>query len=153
MNGSPRDLDLWNRDWDSTIHGESSTKFRVLLVEDHPLNRLLLLEYLSYCNYDTMALADGLNLFSVLNQFQPHALILDLKLPGIDGYHLIRDIKLHPRWHTLPIIVVTALAFANDQRRATDLGIKDYFVKPVNLAQLTQRLHHVICLTTESQID
>jgi two-component system, cell cycle response regulator DivK len=113
---------------------------RILLLEDNDTNRQLLSEYLDYLGYQVLGLADGSNLFQALSDFQPQLILLDLKLPGIDGYTLLEQIKHSSDWQHLPVIVVSAFAFKADQQRAMSLGAKRYFVKPVKLPQLRQAI-------------
>jgi len=116
--------------------GEQILTGRILLVEDHEVNRRLLSDYLSYLGYQVLCLAEGSTFFEAMSHFQPHLVLLDLKLPGIDGYTLLQQIQQKPDWQEVPVIVVSAYAFKADQQRALNLGAKRYFVKPVNLSYL-----------------
>ncbi|MBH8565709.1 response regulator [Nostoc sp. CENA67] len=109
---------------------------RVLLIEDNDINRMLLSDYLSYCGYDVQSLSDGSALFATIETFQPELVLLDLKLPGIDGYLLIEQIQQKPNCSKIPIIVVSAFAFKADKERAINLGAKRYLIKPINLTEL-----------------
>ncbi|MBD2200707.1 MULTISPECIES: response regulator [Calothrix] len=109
---------------------------RILLVEDNDVNRMLMSDYLSYCGYNVHSLSIGSALFSTVEKFQPELILLDLKLPDIDGYSLLEKIQRKPSFPKIPIIVVSAFAFKNDQERAMRLGAYRYFVKPVNLKEL-----------------
>ena len=109
---------------------------RILLVEDNNINRMLLSDYLIYCKYNVQDLPDGYAFFPTIYQFQPDLIILDLKLPGIDGYSLLEEIKQKPDLSSIPIIVVSGLAFKVDRERAIMLGVSRYFVKPLTLADL-----------------
>ncbi len=109
---------------------------RILLIEDNDVNRMLLSDYLSYCGYDVESLSNGSTLFSTIEEFQPDLILLDLKLPDIDGYLLLEQIQQKPDFTKIPIIVVSAFAFKADQERAINLGACHYFVKPVNLNDL-----------------
>lgn len=113
---------------------------RILLIEDNDSNRHLLSDYLHYCGYDVLSLAEGAGFFTAIAQFQPHIVLLDLKLPDIDGYTLLEQLQQHPEGLHIPVIVVSAFAFQSDQRRALDLGARRYLVKPVNLNQLKQAI-------------
>jgi two-component system cell cycle response regulator DivK len=73
-------------------------------------------------------------------EFRPDVILLDLKLPDVDGYHLLDLLRRHPEWQTIPVIVVSAFAFQADQERAFALGAKQYLVKPVKLQQLQQAI-------------
>jgi two-component system cell cycle response regulator DivK len=113
---------------------------RILLIEDNDVNRMLLSDYLSYCGYDVQSLSNGSTLFSTIEKFQPDLMLLDLKLPDIDGYLLLEQIKQKPHLSKIPIIVVSAFAFKADQERAIRLGACRYFVKPVNLTDLILKI-------------
>ncbi len=109
---------------------------RVLLVEDHYLNRMLLSDYLSYCGYDVQSLSEGSTFFSTIDKFEPDLILLDLKLPDIDGYSLLKQVQQRPDLSKIPIIVVSAFAFKADQELALSLGARRYFVKPIELKDL-----------------
>ncbi|MGF1933362.1 MAG: response regulator [Nostoc sp. ChiQUE02] len=109
---------------------------RILLVEDHYLNRMLLSDYLSYCGYDVQSLSEGSGFFSTIEKFEPDLMLLDLKLPDIDGYSLLKQVQQKPDLSKIPIIVVSAFAFKADQEKALSLGACRYFVKPLKLKDL-----------------
>ncbi|MBE8997794.1 MULTISPECIES: response regulator [unclassified Nostoc] len=109
---------------------------RILLVEDHYLNRLLLSDYLSYCGYDVQSLSEGSNFFATIDKFKPDLMLLDLKLPDIDGYSLLKQVQKKPDLSKIPIIVVSAFAFKADKELAMSLGARRYFVKPLKLKDL-----------------
>lgn len=109
---------------------------RILLIEDNDVNRMLLSDYLNYCGYEVQSLSNGATLFSTIEKFQPELMLLDLKLPDIDGFLLLEQIKQKPDLDKIPIIVVSAFAFKADQEKAMKLGACRYFVKPVNLTEL-----------------
>ncbi|MDZ8258852.1 response regulator [Nostoc sp. ChiQUE01b] len=109
---------------------------RILLVEDHYLNRMLLSDYLSYCGYEVQSLSEGSAFFSTIEKFEPDLMLLDLKLPDIDGYSLLKQVQQKPDLSKIPIIVVSAFAFKADQELALSLGARRYFVKPLKLKDL-----------------
>ncbi|AFY47671.1 response regulator with CheY-like receiver, AAA-type ATPase, and DNA-binding domains [Nostoc sp. PCC 7524] len=110
---------------------------RILLVEDNDINRMLLSDYLSYCNYNVKGLSNAADFFLSIDTFQPDLILLDLKLPDINGYVLLEKIQQQPNLLKIPIIVVSAFAFKSDQEKAMNLGARSYFVKPINLNLLT----------------
>ncbi|MFN6487056.1 MULTISPECIES: response regulator [unclassified Nostoc] len=109
---------------------------RILLVEDHYLNRMLLSDYLSYCGYEVQSLSEGSAFFSTIEKFEPDLMLLDLKLPDIDGYSLLKEVQQKPDLSKIPIIVISAFAFKADQELALSLGARSYFVKPLKLKDL-----------------
>lgn len=119
---------------------EANLRPRILLIEDNEANRVGLSEYLDYSGYQVLALEDGSTLFQALADFQPHLVLLDLKLPNIDGYTLLQQLQESPDWQHIPVIVLSAFAFRADQQRALSLGARRYFVKPANLTLLKQAI-------------
>ncbi len=119
---------------------KSEPPVRILLIEDNEANRRLMSDYLSYCGYSVYALSEGTQLDAVMQQFRPQVILLDLKLPTIDGYTLLTQIRQREDWQTVPVIVVSAYAFQRDQQRALELGARRYLVKPIRLSQLTDAI-------------
>ncbi|WP_414566303.1 MULTISPECIES: response regulator [unclassified Anabaena] len=123
---------------------------RLLLIEDNDINRMLMSDYLSYCGYHVHSLSNGTNIFASIEKFKPQLILLDLKLPDIDGYCILEKMQHQPELSKIPIIVVSAFAFKADQERAMALGASYYFVKPVNLTALISKIeeelayHHQI---------
>jgi two-component system cell cycle response regulator DivK len=123
---------------------------RLLLIEDNDINRMLMSDYLSYCGYHVQSLSNGTNIFANIEKFKPQLILLDLKLPDIDGYLILEQIQQQPELSKIPVIVVSAFAFKADQERAIALGASYYFVKPVNLTDLIIKIeeelacHHQI---------
>jgi len=116
---------------------------RILIIEDSDANRMFLTDYLEYCGYQVRGLATGINLFSHLETFQPQLILLNLKLPDIDGYTLLKHLQ-EPPWHQVPVIVLSGYAFAADQRRAFALGARHYLIKPVHVRALSQAVQHFL---------
>ncbi len=111
---------------------------RILLIEDNEPNRRLMEDYLVYLGYQVLALARGNTFASVLDDFKPQVVLLDLKLPDLDGYTIIEQMQQRSHWQQIPIIVVSACAFVADQQRALSLGARRYLVKPIRLSDLIQ---------------
>ncbi len=120
-----------------TENSASDSPIRILLIEDNEANQRLMSDYLNYCGYEVCALTDGTQLAATLEQFCPQMILLDLKLPILDGYALLEQLQQRDDWKQIPTIVVSAYAFQQDQQRALDLGARRYLVKPIRLSQLT----------------
>jgi two-component system, cell cycle response regulator DivK len=117
---------------------------RILLVEDNDINRQLLGDYLNYCGHEVVGIEDGSQFFQTMSWFEPHLVLLDLKLPGIDGYSLLEQLQQHPQFRHTPVIVISAYAFEVDQHRALNLGASKYLVKPLKLEILENEIHSAI---------
>ena len=88
-------------------------------------------DYLEYCGYSVFPLADEQKIFESLAEFQPEVLILNLKMPFIDGFSIIEQLRSHPRWQYLAVLVVTGYTLDRDRQRAYQLGANDYLTKPI----------------------
>lgn len=119
---------------------EANPTIRILLIEDHELNRQLLGDYLGYLGYRVLSLPGGAHFFQAIADFQPHLILLDLKLPDIDGFTLLEQIQTRQDWVHIPVIVVSALAFKVDEQRSLNLGARRFFIKPTNLDHLHQAI-------------
>ena len=104
---------------------------QVLLLEKDYTNRLLITEYLEQCNYGVFPLADERKVFESLESYQPDILVLNLKMPAIDGFTIIEQVRAHVSWRSLPILVLTSYTLSKYQRRAYKLGADAYLTKPV----------------------
>ncbi|MCU0565652.1 MAG: response regulator [Oculatellaceae cyanobacterium Prado106] len=113
---------------------------RILLIEDNESSRQLMSDYLEYYGYRVFSLAQGADFEAAMAEFRPHVILLDLKLPDVDGFTILQQCQQRLEWARIPVIVVSAFSFQTDQQRALRLGAKRYLVKPVNLSQLTQAI-------------
>ncbi|MEM7796073.1 MAG: response regulator [Cyanobacteria bacterium P01_C01_bin.118] len=124
----------------------SEEQRRILLIEDDYGNRVLFADFLEHCGYRVLPLANGNNCIEIMQEFMPHLVLLDLKLPQIDGLTLLRNIRQHPQFCTLPILVVSGYAFQADRQKAIAAGATDYMVKPIMPNTLSSR---ILALTTQ----
>lgn len=121
-------------------------KRRILLIEDDYGNRVLFSDFLEHCGYRVLPLADGNNCMQMMHEFMPHLVLLDIKLPQVDGLTLIRTIRNHPKFKHLPILVVSGYAFQSDRQRAIAAGANDYMVKPIMPTSLNSKILSLVKL-------
>jgi len=114
---------------------------RILLIEDDLDIAELMRIYLSNEGYDVEIIADGLTAYEQWAKLQPSLILLDLKLPGIDGMELCRHIRSKS---TIPIIIVTANGELNEKLHGFNLGADDYLVKPFDPLELVARVKAVL---------
>lgn len=119
---------------------EATLVARILLIEDNKTSQQLMSDYLEYYGYRVLSVSLGTHVTAAVEQFQPHIILLDLKLPDMDGFTLLHQFQQRRDWSEIPVIVVSAFAFQADQQRAFGLGARRYLVKPVNLAKLRRTI-------------
>ncbi|MBD1870099.1 response regulator [Oculatella sp. FACHB-28] len=117
---------------------------RILLVEDDDANRQLMEDYLDHHDYVVSSIATGLDFLQIVIDFQPDLILLDLKLPDISGYLLLEQLQASSMFSRIPVIVISAFAFRAEQKRALELGARQYFIKPLNLMNLRQSIEQEI---------
>lgn len=108
----------------------------ILVIDDNPGNLKLMLFFLSTEGYDLRASPDAAGAFAVLQGFQPKLILLDLHLPGLDGFALARRFRSDPRTKDVPILAVTAVATAESEKAARSAGFDGYLTKPFDKALL-----------------
>lgn len=119
---------------------ETTSTTRILLIEDNSTSQQLMSDYLEYYGYKVLSLSQGSHVAAAMEKFQPHIVLLDLKLPDVDGFTLLHQFQQRRDWLKIPIVVVSAFAFQSDQQRAFNLGARRYLVKPVNLVKLRRTI-------------
>lgn len=109
---------------------------RVLLVEDHPMNRDMLSRRLSRVGHSVSVAEDGeVGLKKALAEL-PDIILLDMSLPGIDGWDVARRLKAASSTKDIPLVALTAHAMAGDRQRCLEAGCDDYATKPVQFDAL-----------------
>ncbi|HSQ21193.1 MAG TPA: response regulator transcription factor [Coriobacteriia bacterium] len=111
---------------------------RVLVVEDDPIIRQTVAYALGRAGFDTSAAADGLEGLDLAHRENPDCIVLDLMLPGLDGYRFAEEVR---RTNSeVAIIMVTALDGERDTVRGLDAGADDYLTKPFSMEELLARV-------------
>ena len=112
---------------------------KVLVVEDVEYNRDLLVQLLEE-DYEILTAADGASGIEIAARHRPDLILMDLSLPGIDGWEATRRLKARPETAAIPVIALTAHAMHGDEDRARACGCDDYLTKPIDEDQLFARL-------------
>ncbi|MBU1194055.1 MAG: response regulator [Proteobacteria bacterium] len=106
-------------------------RYRILVVDDNAINRKLLLQILQD-RYDTAFAVNGAQAIEVTHKIKPDLILLDIMMPGMNGYEVCRIIKSDPQIHKIPIIFTTAMNEIEDETLGFDAGCVDYIKKPVS---------------------
>ena len=114
---------------------------RALVIEDDPNIAELLRLYLGKDGFEVMLCADGAKAESSFDLFTPDVVLLDIMLPGKDGWQICRDIR---KKSSTPIIMLTAKGETNDKVSGLEMGADDYLTKPFEVKELMARIHAVM---------
>jgi CheY-like chemotaxis protein len=108
---------------------------KILVVEDVEYNRDLLVQLLED-DYEILTAADGAAGIEAAARERPDLILMDLSLPGVDGWEATRRLKARPETAAIPVIALTAHAMQGDEERARACGCDDYLTKPIDEDQL-----------------
>lgn len=114
---------------------------RILVVEDQPEISSILIRYLQSENYLTDLAQDGFDALKRFNQQTYHLILLDVMMPGINGFEVLRDIR---NLSDVPVILLTAKGAEDDKISGFDFGADDYIVKPFSPKELIRRVKAVL---------
>jgi two-component system cell cycle response regulator DivK len=116
---------------------------KILIVEDVEYNRDLLVQLLEE-EYETLTAADGAAGIEAAARHRPDLILMDLSLPGVDGWEATRRLKSRPETAAIPVIALTAHAMHGDEDRARACGCNDYLTKPIDEDQLFAKVARLL---------
>jgi len=118
---------------------------RILIVEDDADLANLTTHWLERAGYSVQHAGDGAAALKMLSGDPlPTLVLLDLMLPKIDGFEVLRRIRASGRTKTLPVVVVTSFSRDKDAARAREIGANDYIVKPLMELDFLKRIEHIV---------
>ena len=118
--------------------------FKILLVEDNEMNRDMLTRRLQRKGYEVVIAADGKEALRKAQSQTPDLILMDIRLPVMDGWEAMRRIKTVPETQSIPIIALTAHAMAGDMEKCMDAGCDDYDTKPIDLPRLLEKMQALL---------
>lgn len=128
-------------------HGDGrdgDARDRILVVDDNPDNVEIIATRLRYRGYEVDSASDGHEALAKIRAAPPDLLLLDVMLPGVDGYEIAKTVKNDDTLPYIPIILVTARAETEDKVAGLDAGAEDYLTKPVNFPELEARVRSML---------
>ena len=122
------------------------SKFSVLAVDDIPLNLLLVEKMLSRFNFKFRKATNGQLALDAVAQEKPDLILLDLMMPGIDGFEVIRRLRANPETADIQIVILSALTSNEDIIKGFDVGANDFIMKLIIMEKL------LTCVVTHLQL-
>ncbi len=118
----------------------SASNGTVLIVDDTPGNLALLSDTLSEANYRVLVATDGCSAIEQIQYVKPDIILLDVMMPGIDGFETCSRLKADPATAPIPVLFMTGLSELDDLLRGFGEGALDYIVKPIRPAEVLARI-------------
>ena len=129
------------------MHDDTTTPPRlitILLVEDNDCNRDMLARRLERKGYHVQQAATGAEALALARTARPRLILLDLRLPDLDGWQISRTLKVDPATRAIPIIAASAHVHECDRERALAAGCDDYQTKPIDFPTLLEKMKALI---------
>lgn len=104
----------------------------ILIIDDNVLNLKLVTYLLTAKGYDIHTAANAEEAMKTLKTFQPRLILMDIQLPGMDGFELTKKLKADPNYKNIPIIAITAYAMKGDKEKVLAAGCDGYIAKPID---------------------
>ena len=122
------------------------SSFNVLAVDDIPINLILVQKMLSRFNFTLRTAGGGQQALDAVAQQKPDLILLDLMMPGVDGFEVIRRLRENPDTADIQIVIISALNSNEDIVKGFNVGANDFIMKPIIMEKLLS------CVTTQLQI-
>jgi two-component system, cell cycle response regulator DivK len=123
---------------------------KILLVEENEMNRDMLGRRLQRRGYEVLIALDGAEGVAEAQTEVPDLILMDMSLPGLDGWEATRRLKAAPETRSIPIIALTAHAMSGDRDKAIEAGCDDYDTKPLEFDRLLAKIEALLNMTTAS---
>jgi CheY-like chemotaxis protein len=117
---------------------------KIVLVEDNEMNRDMLSRRLQRRGYEVLTAVDGESGLALTKSETPALVLMDMSLPGIDGWEATRQLKADPATRAIPVIALTAHAMAGDREQALAAGCDDFDIKPIDLDRLLGKIEALL---------
>ena len=117
---------------------------KILIVDDSSVNNYLLENILEEKGYTLQIAFDGKEALNFLNEDPPDLVLLDIMMPGIDGYEILDKMTSDNKLKNIPVIMVTSKTEPQDKQKAMDIGAIDYIEKPIDIETLLIKVENVL---------
>ncbi|MDR1309278.1 MAG: response regulator [Deltaproteobacteria bacterium] len=128
----------------ASVDSTQSRTQKVMVVDDEKLNRMLIARMLKPQGYEVLLAAGGEECLSMALEDPPDLILLDIMMPGMDGFEVCAKLKREESLSLVPVVMVTALQDVNDRVKALDVGADDFLTKPVDRMELMARARSLL---------
>lgn len=118
--------------------------YRALIVEDNELNMELITDVLSFAGFTILTATNAFIALETAVQSHPDIILMDIQLPGMDGFEATRRLKANPVTSSIPVVAVTSHAMKGDREKVESAGCAGYFVKPIDVNTLADDLKKLL---------
>lgn len=132
---------------------QSSQASKLLLVEDNELNRDMLSRRLVRRGFEVVTAVDGESAIKIVREAKPDLVLMDISLPGINGWEVTRIIKSTPESSAIPVVALTAHAMSSDREEAFAAGCNGFETKPVEMDRLLATINTLLAGQRGSHAD
>ena len=116
----------------------------VLLVEDNEDNRNIYTTILRHCGHEVAEAGTGEEGIRLAIELRPRVILMDVAMPGIDGWEATRRLKANPETAHIPVVALTAHAMAEDRQRAAEAGCESYLAKPIEPRRVVEEVEKLL---------
>jgi CheY-like chemotaxis protein len=116
----------------------------ILVVEDNALNLELVRDVLTTAGMKVLEAQTGPEGLTAASELKPDLILLDIRLPGTDGFALLERLKADPATRSIPVVALTAQAMVGDREQALAAGFSDYIPKPIDTRTLADRVRRLL---------
>ena len=120
----------------------------ILVVDDHDMNRDLARSILERRGYRVLQARDGAEAVAVAEESRPQLILMDLAMPGTDGFTATRQLKAHPTLRHTRVVALSAMAMKADEERARAAGVDAFLTKPIDRLALEQTVEQLLAAST-----
>jgi len=113
---------------------------KILVVDDDTKIQMVIRIMLERAGYEVRCVSSGIEAFQALDEYLPNLILLDVMMPGMDGYEVCIKLKTDEKTKAIPVVMLTALGMGDDFEKALKNGADWYIVKPFNSRQLLSRV-------------
>jgi CheY-like chemotaxis protein len=117
---------------------------KILVIEDNEQNRILMRQILKYQGYDVLEAVDGAAGLEMAKKHMPDLILLDLQMPVMDGFAVIRELRKTPELSALKVIAVTSFAMKGDREKALKAGFDEYVTKPIDTRKFAEIVKNIL---------